>query len=292
MPAASLMRFYADAAVSRRPKVQLLAMLETMVKDPNSHVATRRLTKAWEGQGARRPLYFYDFENDAFGERSSKSLLTAEHSYGYDVERFLNDTVENPLAGYLDSLEAGTLKTSLPWKHERALLLSLAFQGLRAHAARGNPQAVSELHDLLTKSDTYYDELATASSSMYHRFGCKLRGDQLLYFPSDGLAGIPLPGASTDCPAILFQPTSTTTFFALVPAGFSAAEAEARLGEVMENGLLVACSVGAKSRRVLIPPEMKQRVPESVLRQVLRQFRLASGRIIELVLGANRFPTP
>jgi hypothetical protein len=65
-----------------------------MANEPTSHVTTRRLTKSWEfGQ---RMLYGYNFAEDRFFERSSRSLLIADESFGTDIERFFSHHIENP----------------------------------------------------------------------------------------------------------------------------------------------------------------------------------------------------
>jgi hypothetical protein len=89
-----------------------------MATKPNSHVTTRRLTKPWEG--SERNLYYYDFARDSFHEESSRTLLTADNSFGYNVERFLNETVESHLANHLDALSAGTFIGNIPWNQGRA----------------------------------------------------------------------------------------------------------------------------------------------------------------------------
>jgi hypothetical protein len=81
-------------------------------EEPNSHVIIRRVTKAWEFKDRR--LRYYDFEKDEFDFDSSRFLLTADTSYGVEVEKLLNLHIETHLASYLHTIATYPLAKDLP----------------------------------------------------------------------------------------------------------------------------------------------------------------------------------
>jgi hypothetical protein len=256
-----------------------------MANPPLSHVTTRRLTKPWEC--AQRQLYYYDFTLDSFGEETSRTLLTADESFGEEVEVFLNRTVETPLAGYLDEIGDGTLVNDLSWKHERALVLSLLFQPIRVGAARGDEWATNALRDLLTKEDSYFDQLVAGSRQRSRHVAGKVARGQMLFFPADGLAGVPLAGAASSSPSMLFQPTTLTTFFAAVPRDIPEHVVMDQLRGSLANGMIVAYSVGLKSDRVIVPPPIRENVAEANVRTMVRTLRDGAVGIAKAITRAN-----
>jgi hypothetical protein len=88
-------------------------------EEPNSQVIIRRVTKAWEFKDRR--LRYYDFEKDEFEFDSSRFLLTADTSYGADVEKLLNLHIETHLASYLHTITTEPLAEDLPWLQRRAM---------------------------------------------------------------------------------------------------------------------------------------------------------------------------
>ena len=260
-----------------------------MAKAPNSHAITRRLTKPWEF-GNRR-LYVYDFTQDKFFDESSKTLLTADESFGYEVERSLNELIEQPLAQYLDSLREGALAASIPWKHERALILSLIFQGQRVAAGDGDLEAMADLQTSLPKGDAYLDPLARAAKTRFRFIGGKLAQggpERVFFFPCGGVAALPLAGAPASTPAMLFQPTSLNTFFAAVPTELPEHVAEDQLRDAMSNGLITAYSMGLISERIIIPPPIREATDDITLKKAVLMQRSAAKRIAELVYEATR----
>jgi hypothetical protein len=256
-----------------------------MSDDPTSHVTTRRLTKAWEyGQ---RKLYGYSFAEDRFFERSSRSLLTAEESFGTDVERFLNVHIENPLSNYLDAVAEGTLVQNHPWVQERALILSMLFQSMRVGAGRGDVEATQKLKELLTKDASFLDQLAIGSRTMFRFVGAKIGHGQHLFFPADGVAALPMIGAPAKTPGMMFQPTTMKTFFAGIPSNVPEGVAEEQLHTAMANGTIVAFSVGLICDRVIIPPPIRGR-DESDIKRGLLELRAAARGFVQVIAKANR----
>ena len=257
-----------------------------MANPPLSHVTTRRLTKPWEG--AQRALFHYNFTTDSFDDETSRTLLTADESYGYEVERFLNERVEVHLATYLDSVAAGGLSTAIPWPQERALILSVFIQSLRVRAGRGDADALRELRELLAKGDEYLDQFVTAARRDFRYVGGRVPAGQLLYFPSDGITALPMVGTTERLPAMLFQPTTLTTFFAAVPVGIPEETSDRQLQEAMATGLLVAFSVGLVCDRVIIPPEIRGRADEAAMRTSIRTLRSAAEGFTRIIGQMNR----
>lgn len=256
-----------------------------MSKGPESHTTTRRLTKPWEF-GARR-LYVYNFPTDTLSDKSSRHLLVARKSFGYDVEKFLNDLVENPLASYLDNINAGQLVSNLPWKQERALLLSLFFQTVRVRAGRGDPTATQELHDLLTKDDSHFDQIAMGFRQDFRCYGCKLPNNMELYFPGNGITGVPVVSADPKFPAILFQPTGLDTFHAAVPVSIPQHIGERQLREAIATKLVVAYSVGLTCDDVILPPKFFGE-DTSTVRSVIRDLRTSAKGIADIISTVNK----
>jgi hypothetical protein len=256
-----------------------------MPYDPTSHTTTRRLTKSWEfGQ---RMLYGYNFAEDRFFERSSKSLLVADQSFGADMERFFNDHIENPLANYLDGLAEGALVHDPPWAQQRALVLSMLFQSMRVGAGRGDAEAVRWMNDLGTKDEKFLDQLAAASRTKFRFIGGKLGREPHLFFPADGIAVFPMVGAPADAPGMLFQPTSLTTFFAGIPVGVPEKVAEDQMRAAMANGMISAFSVGLKCDRVVIPSAIRGRDEKNVKAGLL-ELRGAAKGLADLMGRANQ----
>jgi hypothetical protein len=83
-------------------------------EEPNSHVIKRRITKAWELKDRR--LRYYDFEKDELDFDSSRFLLTADTSYGAEVEKLLNLHIETHLASYLHTIPTDPLPLLHPWR--------------------------------------------------------------------------------------------------------------------------------------------------------------------------------
>jgi hypothetical protein len=233
-------------------------------------------------------LYGYHFAEDRFFERSSKSLLIADESFGADVERFFSHHIENPLANYLDAVAEGTLVANIPWTQERALILSMLLQPMRVRAGDGDAEATREMKNLLTKDESFLDQLAVGSRSMFRFLGGKIGRGQLLYFPADGIAALPMIGASAAHPGMLFQPTTLTTFFAGVPVAVPAEVAEDQLQKAMANGTIVAFSVGLLCDRVIIPPAVRGQVSESSIKTALHGFRTAAKAFAQVIGKANR----
>jgi hypothetical protein len=257
-----------------------------MANQPTSHVTTRRLTKAWEyGQ---RMLYGYNFAEDKFFERSSRSLLTADESFGTDVERFLNAHIENPLSNYLDAVAEGTLVQNLPWAQQRALILSMLFQSMRVGAGRGDVEATQKLKELLTKDVSFLDQLAVGSRTIFRFIGAKIGHGQRLFFPTDGVAALPLAGASASTPGMIFQPTTLHTFFAGIPMNVPEGVAEEQLRTAMANGTIVAFSVGLICDRVIIPPDIRESTDEPTIKKTLHQLRSSTREMARLIAEANR----
>jgi hypothetical protein len=207
---------------------------------PLSHEVTRRLTKPWEF--GDRLLFYFDFEKNDFGEESSRTLLTAAESYGFDVERLLNEKIENPLANYLDGLANVGLVTDIQWRQERAVLLSLVLQSARVVAARGDTGALDQLRSIVSQDDVQLDAMAGLIRRDWRTIGVRL-GAQTgeLCFPSVGLAALPLVGTTRP---VWFQPTSLRTLFALVPTDVPEASTDEQIRAAMANHSVIAFSIG------------------------------------------------
>ena len=70
--------------------------------DLNSHFVSRFLTKPWEF-GQRR-LWYYDFDRQDIFHCSSKRLFARRGSSSPEMERRLNELVESPLSGFIQTL--------------------------------------------------------------------------------------------------------------------------------------------------------------------------------------------
>jgi hypothetical protein len=252
-----------------------------MANEPSSHVTTRRLTKSWE-VGQRR-LRFYDFVTDRFGDRSSKTLLTADASFGEDVEGFLNTSIENSLASHLDALEAGTWETKIPWEHERSLLFSLMLQPTRVLAGRGDAASKGELDDLRTKGDAYLDLLARAADDRFRRIGVRLPVGQELFFPSHGFEQFPLAGRSR---AMTFQPTTPSTLFLCVLKEVPQHVVDEQIAAGLDTGTFVAFSVGLDCEKVILPPSLVGQ-DEAEVRAMLLKLRSCAQAYAKVIASAN-----
>lgn len=84
----------------------------------------------------------------------------------------------------------------------------------RVRAGEGEAESAAYLRELVDKDDAYLDQIAIGSRTLFRFYGVKL-ADRLppLCFPSVGIAALPVVGAR----AIMFQPTSLSTFFATIP---------------------------------------------------------------------------
>lgn len=244
-------------------------------------MTTRRLTKPWECAG--RNLYYYEFAADRFCEQSSEVLLTSSESFGYDVERFLNKKVETHLTTYLDSLAAGAWTRAIPWRQERALVLSILFQGTRVAAANGDKGARSDLRQMLTKGNAYLDRFAKESYTRLYYFGGKVPDGQFLYFPSNGLSVLPIVGGSG-----VFQPTGPSTFIAAIPVATPVQVAEAQIDHALSSGTLAACSVGLKCDLTIVPPAIRAGSDEVAIRASIRGLRDAANKLVETIASVNK----
>jgi hypothetical protein len=255
---------------------------ETMAKGPRSHATARRLTKPWEY--GNRMLFAYSFKEDKFLEKPSARLLTGERSFGAEAEKFLNEKIEQPLTNHLDSLAAGTFTAQLPWPQERALILSSMFQATRVRAGCGEVDSVAHLQELVGKDDVFLDELAVASRTRFRFYGVKLAARlPPLCFPSAGIAALPVVGAR----AIMFQPTSLSTFFATIPVDVPEHLVIDHLRQLMDTGVAAACSVGLTCDLVILPPQHRDQIDRNDLRGVLRKFRTCARGLMDAFRQAN-----
>lgn len=256
--------------------------------EPLSHVVTRRLTKAWEFHDGRRErqLLYYDFDRDEVASHASKSLLTSVDSFGHAVEGFLNKWIETPLADYLTSVAQRGLSTPIPWRQERALRLYIPLQGARAAAGAGKADAAADLRFAPTFTEADVDALAVSAATTWRFLGGQMPVGQALFFPSVGIAALPLAGSPNETPCGIFLPTSPTTFFAAIPAKIPDAVADRQLRAALTNRTLVALSVGLTCNRVVVPPAMRTH-DRTTLCTAIRAFRSGAGNLEKAFRDAN-----
>jgi hypothetical protein len=252
-------------------------------EEPNSHLIMRRVTKAWEFKDRR--LRYYDFEKDEFDFDSSRFLLTADTSYGAEVEKLLNLHIETHLASYLHTISTYPLAKDLPWLQRRAMILTLLFQSLRLQAGAGYVEALDTLRKFL-QDVNYLEQFAQGSLKMFRFIGGQLGAKHFFFFPSQGIAALPLFGLSS-APAMMFVPTGPRTFFGAIAASLPAHIADEQVHGATQNGLLSACSVGLTGDRVIVPEPLFDATGEKDMKTAIQTFRSSAKKLNELRLKAN-----
>jgi hypothetical protein len=156
----------------------------------NCHFVSRFLTQPWE-YGERR-LSHFDFERDALGSCSSRTLFAVRNANTPEVEASLNRLVETPISIAMARLLAthGVREEALEWSLVRAVSLLLMLQPVRAsgHAER--------LEDTVTRTDAELDELARAAGALYRIGRITLNEHLALLYPAAGF--FPLVGRQED----------------------------------------------------------------------------------------------
>jgi len=101
----------------------------------NCHYISRFLTKPWEFEDRR--LWYYDFDNDTFGRAPSKYLYAEDEINSSEVETWLKQTLEDPVALVRPRLMKADPRALDDWRFFRAAVLMLWLQGFRASSVEG-----------------------------------------------------------------------------------------------------------------------------------------------------------
>jgi hypothetical protein len=241
----------------------------------NSHYISKWLTRRWEIPGSKKNLWYYDFKRDAFDIQSAKTLFTLDTPHPGKVEAFLNTYLESPLSQYVsDLIRRG--ERDRTWKQERALRLTLLFQGQRA--LDPHTDGKFSLENLADKDEAYLDQLAVAAETLGRFFAFVLPCGEFLYYPSTGL--VPFPVATAG-PLGLFLPVAPTVLVAWTPPGVTDTEVNSAAAR---RGLLTGLSVGSeRASKIVIPGGIHGNVDPTILREQIRSFRANTTQLCRLV---------
>jgi hypothetical protein len=250
----------------------------------NCHYVSRFLTTPWEE--GQRLLRFYDFDEDAFHLRSSRTLLTGEDINSPTVETWLQRFIEDPIGNIRARLARGEVEQlENNWACFRAAMLILWLQGVRMrtlddHDARRHLDALAAL------SEPAINGLVTEMMRSYN-----LRLYQTLWngssfaplcVPSSGMYRFTFPDTGCQSGHSIGVGIPIDLHCALVA---TPAENHGQLDLSRIPGSLANCSVGtSEARRVVIMPLLYQQQGEDSLRTILKELRATNDFLITAVV--------
>ncbi len=238
----------------------------------NCHFISRFLTKPWEFDDRR--LWFYDFESDTFDRASSRSLFAEDEINSPEVEAWLHETLETPLAEVRPRLTTADPRALDDWPFFRAAVLMLWLQGFRA-------RSVEQMEDR-----RHLDEIARMPmqhlDAMVQMIGREF-SLRLVFTVSIGTQFFPLSVPSEGTFLVKVNDLGCASGFSLglgLPLDPRCAlvalpvEDRAKLDLSLLRPSLANFSVGiSPSRQVVLHPQVKQSVPEDQLRRDLQELR-------------------
>jgi hypothetical protein len=251
----------------------------------NSHYIARHLTRPWEFTHPKkgpRHLWYYDFDNDAFGVESSRNLYTVEAPWSDEVEGFLNRYLETPLSRFLHRFNLDR-RAQATQEELRAMKLSVMLQVERTGVQ-------GDIEKTARQGELYINTLVSAADEIYRFVHIPLRQERL-FFPSTGIIMLPLVG-----PMPIAVPLHPSYLTALVPVPHDPLVGQIKRLRENEDAF-TALSAGLEpNRRVVIPGSLWGRESERTLRPAIRQARGICKRVSKAVLGINSkllgTPTP
>jgi hypothetical protein len=247
------------------------------------HYVSRFLTTPWEE--GQRLLRFYDFDEDGFDTKSSRTLLAGEDINSPPVEAWLKRVIEDPIGNIRARLAQGEVdQLENNWRCFRAAMLILWLQGVRMRTL-DDQDARRRLDTLAALPDAELDGLVTEMMRSYNLrlFQTVWNGSAFapLYVPSSGMFRLtfPDPGCQSGHSIGVAIPIDVHCALVATPA-----ENHGQLDLSRIPGSLANCSAGvSESRRVVIMPLLYQQAGEDSLRAILQELRRTNDFLVDAV---------
>lgn len=243
----------------------------------NCHFVSRFLTQPWEH--GQRMLWYYDFQDGSLKSRSSRSLFATMGANSDDVEARLNEFVETPIAAARTGLwaVASEVSSSLEWPLFRALALLLLLQPFRASTSPDGPQTLEEA---LSRPEAEIDGLAHAIGNCYRLMRVTIGGHSRLLYPSDGWFPLVAEPTAGPCAFAIAIPLSPRHAFIGVPVAVTPQQTE--VWTMNGAGLVANYSVGHRSRKVVVHPDVNSSLSSSAIAEGIREARDGVVQTIDL----------
>lgn len=250
----------------------------------NCHYISRMVTTPWEE--GQRFLHYYDFDSDRFERKSSRKVFAADRINSDVVERWLRDFVETPLGQIRASMARGELDAlEQDWSCHRAALLMVWLQGGRVRTLN-DERARRNLEYLAGLPEPELNWLVMAVQREHDLRLIITEGDGTggflpLYVPSTGL----FPYLLRDAGCLSGNSFGLTLAIDIHSALLvTPAEHRGALNAVSSRPLLTTMSVGtSRARRVVVVPQLLERLGERQVREEILQWRERNDELIRLV---------
>jgi hypothetical protein len=252
----------------------------------NCHFISRFLTKPWEFDDRR--LWFYDFDNDTFDRASSKSLFAEDEINSPEVETWIKQTLEDPLALARPRLMKADPRVLDDWRFFRAAVLMLWLQGLRAASVEGMENRL-HLEEIARMPIQHLD---TFVQMIGRDFTLRLvftvwEGTKFfpLSVPSEGtfIVQVDDPGCMSGSSLGVGMALDPRCAFVALPV-----EERRKLDLSLLPQSLANFSVGiSPSRRVVLHPDVRT-LPEDQLRRDIHELRQNNDVLTSTVHEARR----
>lgn len=243
------------------------------------HYVPKFLTKPWE-HGDDRQFRCFDFCTREFSDPYAKRLLAQEGLNSPEVEKWLNQTMEDPVGKYVHRLRTDPDADLGPSEKEaRGLAYLVLFNAQRIGEARGEVFDRWSLEQLSTEPEAL--DAAVAYLSSYRQMCVRvLPDDYELFFTEVAMFGIPYAGLP-----VLALPLGLQHVLLVYDGPDPIREVVA----AFPDPFIMACSLGVGSdvHRVILPPEWRVRSCEDeddarrrllALRESMRELVDTVGR--------------
>jgi hypothetical protein len=242
----------------------------------NDHYIPRLLTAPWEF--GERKLRFFDFCTRTFEEAPSKRLFARRGLNSVALETWLNQTIETPVADYVNQLRNGGRPSAPDWRAQRALTLLFFLNSQRIEEAlRGKPASLT-LEDLAASTDGLADRIAQLFLSTFKLLCAPVPLEHQLFFTEVGLFAYPMPARP-----VLGLPLGLNHALLAYDGPLNAKQLRQ---SVARNRLsLFSLGIGTDVHRVILPPLWREAsdIDAVDIRQRLLDLREAAREMFNLV---------
>lgn len=246
----------------------------------NCHYITRFLTSPWEAE--RRYLRYFDFETEAFDEDPSKVLFAEDKLNPQEIETWLNQVIETPLAACRSRIAACDPGALEDWKFHRAAMLMLLMQGARVKAITDHDarqallrivrQPLDEVDALVAAFKEEFELCLVSTIKVEHRLAP-------LYVPSTGLFPIVYPdkGCLSGYSTAFALPMDIHCALIVVPIEHGKERDLTLIPASLSN-----CSIGTSTaRRIVVFPALFSAYPEGELRRLILATRRHNDSVVQ-----------
>ncbi len=250
----------------------------------NDHYIPQCLTRPWHDTTiGKQSLRYFDFETGKFGVKNSETLFARPRINDRATEEFLNRYIETPFSRMQDEVVAAgsdLAKVQVAFnKLPHTALVGLYYLQMQRIQDAKHPRTEHHLDEFAKRG---FEWLQQFSAAVYSKDDPVLYVvASALYFPESAVFTLPLVG---QMPAFALP---ITTGIALVFADKSTDRRA--LDRRMADKMMPAwCSITMRARRVVIPPELPNPPPETLIRvrgKLREMFQTVSEAAIEAGLG-------